>query len=573
MTGDPADSSVRSSQTRGVEGTRHPDWERSEASAAAPRVASRSQPPIRNSSLVDIALIGVSLRWQLSANRLRRRGKRTRRFTIAAAIAYTLFNVVILGAARFAADDTAAETLTLLMASMALGWIFGPVLIGGVDETIDPTRLALLPLSSTERYVVQLSAALTGAGPLAATAGLFLGLTIGHIGLGIGLVVVPLAALTSVLLMVGAARSLAALLAVALRSRAGRDFAVLAAAIAGGTLFTMAQLARDVGARADALIQVMGWLPVAWPARAINHARAGETGAALVWLAGSLVTMVVVHAAWISLSNFLLLNGERVAQGRRRTNRSTLSGASTRFGASLARQWIYLRRSPNNRVGFVYGTVFGVAFAMVQIVQQGNGQSAAAAFGILLAMIANLGAATNVLGFDAGSLWIEVLADGPGRPHMMARQLIALPNLLLPTWLSGIVVGVWTGEWTLVLLVAMLAVSVAVNVLTFGIFASALAPAALPDWDNPFGNRQANEGRGLRLIIIAIVGMVVIAALSAPIFIVVFNSFDHWWLWLSPLAALAYAALPFWLASLWVGRYLRGKEPHLIETLAPRALN
>ena len=525
------------------------------------------------SSLVALARIGISLRWRLLSNRLRRSGKRTRRFMIVAAGGYTMVTVVVLGRARFTAEDAAAETLTLLMASMALGWVFGPVLIGGVDETIDPTKLALLPMSSTERYVVQLAAAMTGTGPLAAATGLCVGLTIGHTRLGISLFVVPLAAICAVFLMVGAARSLAALLAIAQRSRVGRDFAVLAAAIAGGSLFTMAQLARDVGARADAFIEALGWLPLAWPARAINAARRGDEVPALAWLVASAMLTIALHAAWIWLSNFLLLNGERSAQGRRRSNRSILSGASTRFGAAFARQWIYLRRSPNNRVGFVYGTVFGIAFAMVQIVQQGDGNGAAAAFGILLAMLANLGAATNVLGFDAGSLWIEVLADGPGRPHMMARQLIALPNLLLPTWLSGIVVGIWTGEWTLVLLVSMLAISIALNVLTFGMVASALAPAPLPDWDNPFGNRQSNEGRGLRLVIIALVGMISVTVLSAPILILIFRSFGNWWLWLLPLAALVYASVPFGLVSLWVGRYLRGQEPDLIEILAPRAMN
>lgn len=523
--------------------------------------------------LVEIARLGVSLRWRLSTNRLRRRGGRTRRFTIGAAVAYTLVNVVILGSARFADDVAAADTLTLLMASMALGWVFGPVLIGGVDETIDPTRLALLPLSKAERYVVQLSAAVTGLGPIAAGSGLFLGLTIGHTRLGLSILLVPVAAICAVLLMVGAARSLAALLAIAQRSRAGRDFAVLAAAIAGGSVFTMAQLARDVGARADALVDAMAWIPLAWPARSINAARTGQDLAAVGWLAASIALTVLLHAAWIRLSEFLLLNGERSAQTRRRSNRSLLNGASTRFGAALARQWVYLRRSPNNRVGFVYGTVFGIAFAMVQIVQQGDGNGAAAAFGILLAMLANLGAATNVLGFDAGSLWIEVLADGPGRPHMMARQLIALPNLLLPTWLSGLVVGVWTGEWTLVLLVSMLAIPVAFNVLTFGMVASTLAPAALPDWDNPFGNRQSNEGRGIRLAVIAVVGMVTVVVLSAPIFIAVFRSFGHGWMWLVPLASLGYALVPFVIASTWAGRHLHGREPDLIELLAPRAMN
>jgi hypothetical protein len=99
--------------------------------------------------------------------------------------------------------------------------------------------------------------------------------------------------------------------------------------------------------------------------------------------------------------------------------------------------------------------------------------------------------------------------------------------------------------------------------------ASALAPAPLPDWDNPFGNRQSNEGRGLRLVIIALVGMISVTVLSAPILILIFRSFGNWWLWLLPFAALVYASVPFGLASMWVGRYLRGKEPDLIEILAP----
>ena len=39
---------------------------------------------------------------------------------------------------------------------------------------------------------------------------------------------------------------------------------------------------------------------------------------------------------------------------------------------------------------------------------------------------------SNLLGFDAGSLWIEALCGGPGRAHMAARSLAALPNLLSP---------------------------------------------------------------------------------------------------------------------------------------------
>ena len=489
------------------------------------------------------------------------------------AAVYTTANVVVLGAARFSDDGDAARSLLLLMASMALGWVFGPVLVGGVDETIDPTRLALLPLSRSERYVVQLAAALTGLGPISAATGLILGLTIGHTAFDASLIVVPLAAVIAVLLMVGSARSLAALLAIALRSRVGRDVAVLVAAIAGGTLFTMAQLAHDLGGRGAIIFDRLAYLPWTWPAHAINAARDGDVLASAGWLTASAALTVVMHLAWERLSQFLLVNGERSAQSRRRSGRAVLNGASTRFGAALARQWIYLRRSPNNRVGFTYGTIFGMAFAMVQIVQQGEGNGAAAAFGILLAMLANLGAATNVLGFDAGSLWIEVLADGPGRVHLVARQIVALPNLLLPTWLSGLVVGFWTGEWKLVLLVSLLALPVAVNVATFGMIASAVAPAALPDWDNPFGNRAGNEGRGLRLIAIALGGMTAVIALSTPMFMAVVAGLTRWWVWLTPFGGLVFSGLCFALVTGWAGRYLRGKEPDLIELLSPRAFN
>ena len=40
-----------------------------------------------------------------------------------------------------------------------------------------------------------------------------------------------------------------------------------------------------------------------------------------------------------------------------------------------------------------------------------------------------------------------------------------------------------------------------------------------------------------------------------------------------PLGALAYAATLFALAAMWVGRYLHGREPALIERLSARALN
>jgi len=148
---------------------------------------------------------------------------------------------------------------------------------------------------------------------------------------------------------------------------------------------------------------------------------------------------------------------------------------------------------------------------------------------------------------------------------MIARQIIALPNLLLPTWISGVVVGTWTGQWLLVGLVSLLAIPVAVNVLTFGMVTSTLSPAPLPDFDNPFGNRQANESRGSRIVVIGLSGLVVVTLLSIPVFMISFSVLAQWYVWLTPLAGLAYTVAVFLLAA--------QREPELIERLAPRALN
>jgi len=194
------------------------------------------------------------------------------------------------------------------------------------------------------------------------------------------------------------------------------------------------------------------------------------------------------------------------------------------------------------------------------------------AFSALLAMLANIGATSNLLGFDAGSLWIETLCGGPGRSHMAARSIAALPNLLLPTWLSGIVVGVWTGQWEAVALVSAIAVPIALIVLAQGLVTSIVAPWPLSDGDNPFGNRQGAEGRGGRLAAVALSGLGSALVLSAPIIVAAHVALGSWWAWLVPLIALLWACSLAAATLRWVGTRLAGHEPDLVEILSPRAM-
>lgn len=323
-----------------------------------------TSPDVAENRLLELARLGAQLRWRLVANGRKRMGKRTQLFAYGLASLYAIANIVGLTSARFIADATGERALILLVSSTASGWIFGPILLGGVDETVDPTRLALLPLRARELFTVQLSAALTGVGPLGALISLTIGATMGFAPLGFGAVVAPLAAMTTIVMIVGLARTVAAALAIAQRSRAGRDLSVIFAALVAGALFVVAQLATSFsGEKAASLIDALKVAPWAWPMRATIAARAGDTGLAFLRLTVGVTAAAAALLMWSKLSQLLLTNGERVVRTGRRGRAAVLNGANSVFGAALSRQWIYLRRAPKARVSLAFGLAFGVAFS------------------------------------------------------------------------------------------------------------------------------------------------------------------------------------------------------------------
>jgi ABC-2 type transport system permease protein len=530
----------------------------------------------------ELVRIAISLRWRLVRNRARRLGKYSNRLGVAAGVGYAVLSILGLMGAQFATDRVAERTVVLHLSAMALGWIFGPILLGGVDETVDPTRLALMPLKTSELFCVQVAGALSGIGPLAAMTALGLGLPLGFMSLSVGPPVIgpilgflacALAAGAMIAMAVGLARSTAALLTIAQRSRRGRDLGVLIAALVGGSLFVIAQLAGRLGGTAGRrLVDGLAWTPWGWCAKAVIAVRDGSLATAYLWVVMAVVVATAAMWSWSRLTVFLLRNGELIARSHQRSGGPALRGARTEFGAALARQWIYLRRSPNQRVGLVFGTLFGVAFPVLQILQNGVERADGVIFGVLLAMLVNVGAAGNVIGFDAGSLWMEVLAGGPRRAQLLARSLGALPNLLLPTWLSGIVVSIWTQRFSSTLLVAFLAIPVAIIVLAEGLVTSTVAAFPISDGDNPFGNRQAMQGRGIRLVVAALVGLSAIGLLTMPVVIAAYLGRHEWWGWLSIGLGTLYALGVAALVLRWATRRLRGREPEFIALLAPRAL-
>ena len=143
--------------------------------------------------------------------------------TIAAGlVAIGLFVSLAVLRGQVAAVDLATVSFTTL----AFGWLILPLLVFGLDGTLDPSTLALYPLRTRPLAVGLLAASATGAWPLANVIGL-LGTTVGLARGALGLLFAVVAVVLQVLFCIVLARCVTTSLAGLLRSRRGKDFAGL----------------------------------------------------------------------------------------------------------------------------------------------------------------------------------------------------------------------------------------------------------------------------------------------------------------------------------------------------------
>src|SRR5579862_7884655 len=120
----------------------------------------------------------------------------------------------------------AADLTTVIFCLFALAWLILPVVVFGLDSTLDPGMLALYPLRTRPLAVGLLAASATGAWP-AATLLALLGVTVGLARGALGVLIALVAVVLMVLFCIAMARFVTTSLAGMLRSRRGKDFAAL----------------------------------------------------------------------------------------------------------------------------------------------------------------------------------------------------------------------------------------------------------------------------------------------------------------------------------------------------------
>ncbi|MFH8881250.1 transporter [Streptomyces californicus] len=497
----------------------------------------------------------VRLKLTLLRNGLRQSSGRRVAFIVSLVLTLLLAAGQVLGLVLLRGNEHAGTVVVLLTGVVALGWAVLPLFFPSGDDTLDPTRLVMLPLRPRPLIRALLVSSMIGIGPLftlCLAVGSVLALAHGAAGVLFAVVAVPL----TMLLCVALSRAVATANVQLLNSRKGRDLAVLSGlVIAVGIQFVNfgAQRLGQAGGLStlDPAAAVVRWLPGASAVASVDAASDGAYAvaaaqllisvaalAALMWMwQGSLVKLMTAPDG----STLAAAGPDRTESGRRGLSALLPEG---RTATVMQRSLRYVARDPKTKAAWVTALAVGAIVPLLNAVQgTGSVYFACFAAGMLGMQM------YNQFGQDTSAFWMVALTISSPRDayvELRARAyvllLLTLPFTLVVCAVTAAVLGDWRS------LPGALGLSFALlgSMLATGAVASALFPYSIPQ-EGAFKNVVPGQG-GLAWISI-FGGMVAAGLLASPVIAatVWMHLADHHdALWLMVPGGLVYGALVVW---------------------------
>ncbi|HLK77426.1 MAG TPA: hypothetical protein VKU77_27730 [Streptosporangiaceae bacterium] len=314
-----------------------------------------------------MARLLVQLKLRLLRNALRASTGARVAFVLSTILAALIAGGIFYLLASLPGGIAAADLTTVIFCLFALAWLILPVVVFGLDSTLDPGTLALYPLRTRPLAVGLLAASATGAWPAATLIGL-LGVTIGLARGPLGVLIALLAVALQVLFCITLARVVTTGLAGVLRSRRGKDFAALLFiplfAVYEGFFQILPKLTSEGALTAASFGGVDRWLrwtPPGLAVHAIFDASARHPGTALLRLALLAGIIVVLGVLWIQSLRRALVTTDTSTQSAVRGSALPFARYGLR-GTVAARFWLYQRREPYS---LIYWGITAVIMAVV----------------------------------------------------------------------------------------------------------------------------------------------------------------------------------------------------------------
>ncbi|WP_405372610.1 MULTISPECIES: hypothetical protein [unclassified Microbacterium] len=432
----------------------------------------------------------LKLRYRALGNALSRRPWQLVGFIIGSLWGLGALASVIAGliAVGLFGDQTVATTVAVLGGSaLILGWVLGPILVAGMESTVDATRLAPFPLTRLQVMTALAAVGLTGIPGIITILVALSSLLLWLREPAAAAVALP-AGLLGAVVCVLASRLTGELAGGLGGNRRGREVVgtvVLVLVIFAGPLITgvLSVLAGGV-ARLDVAVDVLRWTPLGAPWYIAPAVAAGDVIGAVASAAIALVTAALL---WFSWGRVLEV---AATSPRRSASRSVAPGALGLFGrmptgpvgATWARSLTGWLRDPRYLRQLIVIPIFPVLFLVLGGVE-GFGFAIAPVVAALVLSIAGYAD----ISYDGTAFGTVVAAGAPGRSDRLGRTLgaasIGIPLVIVLAVVSAVVPGEATR------LPAVLGASLALLLAGYGVCAVSSALIVTPvaaAGDSPF---------------------------------------------------------------------------------------
>jgi ABC-2 type transport system permease protein len=553
-----------------------------QATGAAGRAPASGRAP-------SVTAVFVRLKLSVLRNGVRQSRGRTVGWSIG--VAFALLYALAMGAGMIAlrGHDYAAAAAVTVGLVLGLGWAVMPLFFFGGDDTLDPTRLAMLPLRPRPLVTALLVSSMVGVGPLftvLVVTGAVVAVAHGGPGTVTAVVAVALVLLTCVAL----SRAVAAANTRLLTSRKGRDLALLSGLFiaVGAQLANLGAgaLSSDHGLhRVQSVATVLRWIPPAPAVDAVRSASRGAYGLATAQLALTLAVLVLVVRWWHrSLTRLMVSPDASTVQAAEpspdredRPGRARSAGrlvvrvllprrlVTGRTGPVMERSARYLWRDPRSRASIAAGLGVGLLLPLVAVVQHGSVYQCLWAAGLLGMQM------YNQFGMDGSAFWTVAATVATRRDAALELRGRALTLALIAIpYVTVVSVGAAVLLHRLDALPETLGLSFAFlgSLIATGAFASIRYPYAVPQ-NNPFQN--AAPGQGGLVALNALGGTVCGALLCLPVIVpalVLHLTGHHALLWTLLPAGALYGAAAASVALHLAAPRLLGRLPEILAVVS-----
>jgi ABC-2 type transport system permease protein len=518
------------------------------------------------------------LKWRLWRNGFARSG--TQKVAMIVSIVFSLMLGVggFIGG-YFAKEASFADHRLALTLAASLFWvvaIIGPLVAGGIDDTMPMAQLKPYPIPRRTLAVGLLAAGTIGPAPVAIALAV-LGAVIGASHSVVGGALAAVIGIVLYFTLLVSSRLLPTVFARALNSRKGRDAAIAMASLASLSGIAMQFIGRYFAngdsARIRSAGRVAAWTPAGSLGRAMVDGGRGHIGTALVGLTIGLVGLGALIAAWLRALARMEEQGPAVdAPKRVRAAGSPMFPSILRWlprnelGATAARQILFTFREPRRRVSMIMSVGLGVIFPLLY--NADRGPNAAVLFGANASWLLVL-SGINLFGMDGRALWFDLMSGASRRALLKGRGLglavFALPMVAL----SSTTLAALTNGWAY--LPAALLVGGAASLAGLGaaLFVSVIAPMRVPEGTNPFAIK--NSGQGCVAPLLGMLGILAVGILMLPLAGALIYLRDR----PAACALVGVIAIPYgyilWSVAIKMAASRLGqREPELIELVDPR---